>query len=332
MADDTQLLMYRNEDGGVEVQVLLEPGQETVWLTQAQMAELFQVDRTVITKHISNIIEAGELDEEANVQRLHIKNKTVRPTKIYNLDMILAVGYRVNTHRGVQFRVWATKVLGEFIVKGYVMDNERLANGPKNYFEELLERVRSIRTSEANFYEKVKSIFSTSMDYSGGTEVAREFFATIQNKFHYAIHGRTAAELKYDRADSAKENMGLTVWKGEVITAQDAQVAKNYLTALEVKRLELLVEQFLSFAELQAVEQRPMYMSDWHRKLNQFLTLNDKQILAGKGQVSADAATDKVRAELAAYKNRLNKPIPDDSLSKEDMIKALEKVSRPLNS
>src|SRR5688572_24724636 len=247
MTNNNDLLLYRTEDGQTKLEVKLEG--ETVWLTQAQMSELFQRERTVIAKHIKSIYQSGELDEESTcAKNAHVGSTGQRyETAYYNLDVIIAVGYRVNSHRGTQFRIWATQQLREYITKGFVMNDERLSGGRTNYFDELVERVRRIRTSEANFYEKVKGIFATSIDYDTRTDYAHTFYATVQNKFHYAITGYTAAEIIAGRVDSNKRNMGLTQWKGDVITAAESRVAKNYLEELELKRLELLVEQFLSF-------------------------------------------------------------------------------------
>ena len=229
---------------------------------------------------------------------------------LYNLDAIISVGYRINSLRGTQFRIWATQKLKEYIIKGFVMDDERLAEGrvKKTYFEEWEERIRRIRTSEANFYQKVRDVFSTSADYNHKTDYAKLFYSTVQNKFHYAITGLTAAEIVSARINSQKENMGLTNWKGEIITREQARIAKNYLEELELKRLNLLVEQFLSFAELQSVEQRVMYMKDWIHKLDNFLVLNEKEILQNAGNVSHLEMEKKVREELEKHnKKRLKK-------------------------
>ncbi len=307
LPDNGQILLYQTQDSKTEIQVILKG--ETVWLTQAQMAELFQRDQSVISKHIKNIFNEGELEEKSNMHFLHIANSD-KPVTSYNLDVIISVGYRVKSHRGTQFRIWATRQLREYIVKGFVMNDSRLADGQTNYFDELLERVRRIRTSERNFYEKVTDIFTTSIDYDPKTDYAKKFYATVQNKFHYAIHGHTAAELITKRIDSSKLNMGLTNWKGEIITGQDAKIAKNYLEELELKRLELLVEQFLSFAELRSVEKAPMYMATWIKKLDDFLILNEKQILRDAGTVSHKDMEKKVRDELKKYNegDRLNLP------------------------
>jgi hypothetical protein len=306
MSNQSQILLYRAEDGKTQIQVKLQG--ETVWLTQAQMAELFQKNVRTINEHIKNIFKEGELEENSVIRNFRIAAADGKQydTNFYNLDVIISVGYRVKSHRGTQFRIWATQRLREYIVKGFVMDDQRLAGGVTNYFDELVERVRRIRTSEHNFYEKVRDIFATSIDYDPKTDYAQQFYATVQNKFHYAIHGHTAAELIAKRIDSGKEFMGLTSWSGKIITSKDAKIAKNYLEELELKRLELLVEQFLSFAELRSVERKPMYMNDWLNKLDEFLVLNEKEILQHAGKVSHKEMEAKVRAELEKYSRRLN--------------------------
>jgi len=247
---NNQIIIYNTEDGETKIEVKMK--NETVWLSQKQMAELFQKDRKTITEHISNVFIEGELAENSvcrKFQHTALDGKAYE-VKFYNLDVIISVGYRVKSHRGTQFRIWATQKLREYIVKGFVMDDERLAEGRvhKTYFEEWEERIRKIRTSEANFYQKVRDVFATSVDYNPKLDYAKRFFATVQNKFHFAITGLTAAEIVSARVDCQKENMGLTNWKGEIITREQAEIAKNYLEELELKRLNLLVEQFLSFA------------------------------------------------------------------------------------
>ncbi|MFA5996054.1 MAG: virulence RhuM family protein [Patescibacteria group bacterium] len=304
--NNNQIIIYNTIDGQTKITVRLE--HETVWLSQKQMAELFDKDRKTITEHIQNVFKEGELAENSVCRKLQHtasdgKNYTVT---FYNLDVIISVGYRVHSLQGTQFRIWATQKLKEYIIKGFVMDDERLAEGrvAKGYFEELEERIRKIRTSERNFYQKVTDIFATSADYNPKTDYAQKFFAVVQNKFHFAITGLTAAEIVSSRVDSTKVNMGLTNWKGEVITRDQAEIAKNYLEELELKRLNLLVEQFLSFAELQSVEQRVMYMKNWLQKLDGFLILNDKEILGGSGNVSHKKMEQKVRKELALFNQK----------------------------
>jgi len=302
--ENNKIIIYSTEDKETKIEVKLE--NETVWLTLAQMAKLFDKAKSTINEHVLNIYREGELEKDLTIKKIGNPDFLEKPTYYYNLDMIISVGYRVNSLRGIQFRIWATQKLKEYIVKGFVMDDDRLAEGgvKKTYFKEWEERVRKIRTSEANFYQKVKDVFATSVDYNTKTDYARKFFATVQNKFHFAITGLTAAEIISDRVDSKKENMGLTNWKGEIITREQAQIAKNYLEELELKRLNLLVEQFLSFAELQSVEQRVMYMKDWIVKLDGFLELNEKEILDSLGGVSHKEMEQKVRKELENYNRK----------------------------
>jgi hypothetical protein len=300
----SQLILYQTEDGQTQIQVVMQ--EDTVWLTQKEMAELFQRDKSVISRHIQNIFKEGELPPEATVAKIATvqqegERMITREVEYYNLDVIISVGYRVKSHRGTQFRIWATGTLREYLVKGFVLNDARLEGSERNYFDELVERVRRIRTSEQQFYRKVLDIFATSIDYDPKAAQAQEFFATVQNKFHYAIHGRTAAELIAERVNSQSPAMGLTNWSGQVVTAKEARIAKNYLQELELKRLNLLVEQFLAYAELQAVEQRPMYMQQWVHKLDDFLRFNEKAVLQGKGKVSRQDMEAKVREELQRY-------------------------------
>ncbi len=307
--NNNQIIIYNTEDGKTKIEVTTS--DETVWLSQKQMAELFDKDRKTITEHIQNVFKEGELAENSVCRKFQHTAEDGKKYNInfYNLDVIISVGYRVKSLRGTQFRIWATQKLREYIIKGFVMDDERLENGnvPKGYFQEWEERIRKIRTSERNFYLKVTDVFATSADYNPRAEYAKNFFATVQNKFHYAITGLTAAEIIAKRVDSQKENLGLTNWKGEIITREQAQIAKNYLEELELKRLNLLVEQFLSFAELQSVEQRVMYMKDWVLKLDSFLILNDKKILENAGRVSHLEMEEIVRKQLKNYNEKNQK-------------------------
>lgn len=301
---DNQIIIYNTEDGQTKIDVRLE--NDTVWLTQDQMAELFDKSKSTINEHIQNIYIENELTLEQTMRKFgnsEFSTKTTKPTNYYNLDVIISVGYRVSSFRGTQFRIWATQRLKEYIVKGFTMDDERLSEGntARGYFEEFEDRIRKIRTSEKNFYQKVRDVFATSADYNPKLEYAKQFFAMVQNKFHYAITGLTATEIVVNRSDSKKKNMGLTNWKGEVITREQVEVAKNYLEELELKRLNLLVEQFLSFAELQSVEKRVMYMNDWIQKLDAFLVLNDKEILDNSGKISRKDMEQKVRKELERF-------------------------------
>ena len=304
--DNNKIIIYNTEDGQTKIDVHLE--NETVWLSQKQMGELFGCTLENVIFHLRNIYDSGELAEIPTTKDYLVVQKegnrsVKREIHGYNLDAIISVGYRVNSIRGTQFRIWATQKLKEYIVKGFVMDDERLANGGvrKTYFDEWEERIRKIRTSEANFYQKVRDVFATSVDYNPKLDYAKQFFSTVQNKFHYAITGLTASEIVVKRISNQKANMGLTNWKGEVITRDQAEIAKNYLEELELKRLNLLVEHFLSFAELQSVERRVMYMKDWIQKLDSFLILNDKEILNNSGSISRKDMEKKVRGELERY-------------------------------
>jgi hypothetical protein len=304
-----KIILYNTEDGQTKIDVQLE--NETVWLSQKQMAELFDKDVRTISEHIINIYKEGELEKKLSIQAKS-GNSGIglsKPIKYYNLDVIISVGYRVKSLRGTQFRIWATQKLREYIIKGFAMDDERLAEGQvkKSYFDEWEERIRKIRTSEANFYQKVRDVFATSVDYNPKTDYARKFFAAVQNKFHFAITGLTATEIVVNRIDNKKNNLGLTNWKGKIITRKDAQIAKNYLQELELKRLNLLVEQFLSFAELQSVEQRVMHMKDWIIKLDGFLLLNDKAILQNARNLSRLEMEKVVRIELQKFNENTKK-------------------------
>jgi len=321
MENQSEILFYKTEDGKTNIQVRLN--EDTVWLTQEQMAELFQRERTVITKHIANVFTEGELAEESNVQKMHIPNSD-KPIKYYNLNVIISVGYRVKSPRGTQFRIWATQRLKEYIVKGFTLDDERLKQGGKNarYFQELLQRIRDIRSSERNFYQQVTDIYATSIDYNPKNELTHKFFATVQNKMHFAVHGQTAAELINSRADSTKPLMGLVNFKGDYITAQDVRIAKNYLTEKELNQLNLIVSLYLDFAELQASNERPMKMAEWIAKLDQFLALSEKELLQNAGKVSAEEAAEKAIDEFEKYRSeRIKNHISDFDKA----IKELEK-------
>jgi len=299
----TELLIYASPDGKTRIDVRLQ--DETVWLSQAQMSELFQTTKQNISLHIKNVFDESELQENSVVKEY----LTTAPdgkrylTKFYNLDVIISVGYRVRSHRGTQFRIWATQRLREYIIKGFALDDERLKDGGvrNDYFDELIQRVREIRTSERNFYRKITDIYATSYDYDQHAEETHRFFATVQNKFHWAIHGHTAAELIAERADARKPNMGLTSWRGDRIKKADVTVAKNYLTADELTMLNLIVDQYLSFAELQARQRKPMYMGDWERKLNGFLTLNEREILSHAGKISSHLSEEIAHGEFEKF-------------------------------
>lgn len=307
--NENAIIIYSTEDGAMKLEVKLE--NETVWLSQKQMAELFNCSTDNISLHLKNVFKEAELSEREVVEESSVTAADGKRymVKHYNLDAIISVGYRINSLRGTQFRIWATQKLREYIIKGFVLDDARLAGGkaPKSYFQELEERIRSIRTSEANFYQKIRDIFATSVDYSPKVDYAKKFFAVVQNKFHYAITGLTASEIVHSRINSDKKNMGLTNWTGEIITREQAEVAKNYLEELELKRLNLLVEQFLSYAELQSVRHKLMYMKNWIEKLDAFLIFNEVDVLNNSGSVSHDDIEEKVRLELAKYNQKLIK-------------------------
>jgi len=309
MKENTEILLYQTEDGQTKVEVRLE--SETVWLTQSQMVELFQTTKQNISLHIRNIFREGELQEVSVVKyslTTAFDGKKYN-TKYFNLDVIISVGYRVKSHRGTQFRIWATQQLKEFLIKGFVLDDARLKEvGQTNqYFDELFERIRDIRSSEKIFYAKIKDIYATSIDYSPNSEQAQLFFASVQNKMHWAIHGQTAAEVIYKRANADSPNMGLTSWKNSPvgkIRKTDVTVAKNYLSQDELAELNLIVDQYLSFAELQARNRKPMYMKDWEKKLHDFLTLNEKQILLDAGRISHQLALDLAEKEFEKFNKK----------------------------
>ncbi len=322
----TEFLLYKTSNEDIKLEVLLQ--DETIWLTQKQMSELFDKERSVITKHIKNIFKEGELEEKSNVQNLHIANSD-KPVKFYNLDVIISVGYRVKSIQGTRFRQWATARLKEYIVKGFTMDDERLKNPNqpfgKDYFDEQLERIRDIRSSERRLYQKITDIYAQcSADYDVSAEITKEFFATVQNKLHWAIVGETAAEIIHNRVDSTKENMGLTSWKNAPkgkIRKTDVRIAKNYLLEDELNFFNRIVNMYLEFAELQAKKKNVMYMKDWIPKLDAFIELNEYGILKHKGKISHNVAVVLAYEEFEKYR------IVQDRLFESDfdkMIKELE--------
>lgn len=308
MNDKGNIILYTTPDGEAKIEVTLQ--DETVWLTLDQMAELFQRNKSTISRHIKNIFEIGELNADSTVAffatvQTEGKRKVERNLAFYNLDMIISVGYRVNSYRGVQFRQWATMVLKEYIKKGFVLNDELLKNGGRgNYFDELLARIRDIRSSEKIFYRKVLEIYALSIDYDPRVEITKQFFATVQNKMHYAVHGHTAAEIIYDRANAAKDFMGLTTWTGMMPKRTDAEYAKNYLNEEEIDTLNRIVNLYIDYAELRAKDHKPMYMHDWIQKLDDFLRLSDKEILSHAGSISAKLAKEKADAEYDKFKER----------------------------
>ena len=306
--DKGQFLLYQTPDGDSQIEVKLQ--NDTVWLSLDQMAELFQRNKSTISRHIKNVLEDGELQEEATIANFAtVQNEGTRKVErviaYYNLDMIISVGYRVHSYRGVQFRIWATKVLKEYIVKGFAMNDDLLKRaGGGNYFDELLARIRDIRSSEKVFYRKVLEIYALSIDYDPRVEMTQKFFKTVQNKMHYSVHGHTAAEIIYERADAEKDFMGLTTWSGAMPSKPEAEIAKNYLTHEEIKSLNRIVSLYLDFAEMQAEEHRPMYMKDWINIFDDFLRISRKDILTHAGKISTKLAKEKADQEYDKFKER----------------------------
>jgi hypothetical protein len=298
-----QFLVYRAPDGRIKIDVRL--AGETAWLTQAQMAELFQTTVPNVSMHLRNVFAEGELPADSVIKEFLTTAADGKnyPTKYYNLDAIISVGYRVKSAVATRFRIWATQKLREFIVKGFVLDDERLKNPdqPFDYFEELLRRIQDIRTSERRFYQKITDIYATSIDYDPTQPESIEFFQTVQNKMHWAITGQTAAEIIHQRADATKPHMGLTNWRGAKVRKQDVSIAKNYLNEPELAALNNLVEQYLIFAEGQAMRRTPMHMSDWIAKLHGFLTLNERAILNHAGKISHELAKERAEAEYGKF-------------------------------
>ena len=307
MTDPQQFLIYQSEDGSTRIDVMLEA--ETLWLNQKQLTELFGKAKGTVSEHIKHIFEDGELTPAATVRLFRTVQSeggrdVTREVEYYNLDMVLALGFRVRSPVGVRFRQWANDKLREYIVKGFVLDDARLKNPGKgrDYFDELTHRLQDIRTSERRFYQKITDIYATSVDYDSHHPLTQEFFATVQNKVHFAIHGQTAAELIATRADSSQPNMGLTTWEGARIRKADVSVAKNYLNVEELRALNNLAEQYLIFAEGQAARRIAMTMQDWISKLEGFLTLNDREILQGAGKVSAELAKYHAEQEFGKFR------------------------------
>lgn len=319
MNQHSPLLIYTTKDGSTKVDVTFD--KDTVWLSKAQMAELFQRDRSVISRHIKNVFLEGELPEAGNVQNMHIANSD-KPVDFYSLDVIISVGYRVKSQRGVQFRIWATNILKEYMKKGFAMDDERLKElGGGGYFKELLERIRDIRASEKVFYRQVLEIYATSIDYDPKDEISIEFFKKVQNKIHYAIHGETAAEVIYHRADAEKEFMGVMSFSGNQPTLKEAKIAKNYLAEKELRAMGQLVSGYLDFAERQAEREQVMTMKDWSMHLDNILTMSGEKLLNGNGSISHEQAMKRVEDEYKKYKAHTLSEVERDYL---DSIHVLE--------
>jgi hypothetical protein len=329
---DSQLLLYHTEDGHTRIEVQLKG--ETVWLSLNQMATLFQRDKSVISKHIRNVFDEGELSPDSTVAKFATVqtegNRSVsREIEFYNLDVIISIGYRVKSHRGTQFRIWATQQLKEYIIKGFALDDQRLKNaGGGNYFKELLARIRDIRTSEKVFWRQVLDIYATSIDYDPSEEITKRFFSTVQNKMHWAAHGKTAAEIIAERADASLPYMGLTSWAGEKPRKNDVAIAKNYLKQEELDALNKIVTAYLDFAEVQALNQHPLYMIDWIAKLDDFLKLSERQILKHAGKISHGTAIQRAETEYLKYQETQSSQL--SQVEKDFLIEAkkIEKIKQ----
>lgn len=312
---DNNIIIYEDKNGTTKINVKFL--DEDVWLTQNQLADIYQTTQQNISSHINEIYKDKELlDISTNKKFLLVQKEGKRNVKRnidhYNLDMIIALGYRVQSDIAVRFRIWATGRLHEYIQKGYAMDDERLKLGGNRYFKELLQRIRDIRSSERNFYQQVTDIYATSIDYNPNSDITKAFYATVQNKMHYAVHEHTAAELIYDRVDNEKPYVGMNNFSGDYVTKEDVKIAKNYLSEIELQRLNLLVSQFLDFAELQALEQKAMKMTDWVNELDNQILLNRRKVLEGKGKISHDEAILKAEKEFNIYRERELKELKSD--------------------
>jgi hypothetical protein len=329
----SEIMLYQTEDGRTRIEVRLEG--DTVWMSQAGMVELYQTTKQNVSLHIRNILEEGELARGATVkQYLTVQTEGGRQIRrsleIYNLDMILAIGYRVRSHRGVQFRRWATERLREYLVKGFTMNDERLKDGLNlgaDYFDELLERIRDIRASEKRFYQKIRDLYALSIDYEPKAEETQEFFSIVQNKLHWAIAGKTAAEIISERADASKPNMGLTSWNGTKVRSTDVTVAKNYLAADEISGLNRIVVMYLDYAEDQARRRHPLYMQDWRAKLDAFLKFNEREILEHAGKVSMEVARTLAIDEYEKFnRRRLAEEAQQEALQEDGFEKAAKLI------
>ncbi len=324
-SNEEKILIYKTEDNAVKIDVRMM--EDTVWLTLDQMSELFDKAKSTISEHVQNIFKEGELIEELSVRKFGNSEFSTKPTNFYNLDVIISVGYRVKSLRGTQFRQWATKRLNEYICKGFTMDDARLKElGGGGYFYELLERIRDIRASEKVFYRQVLDIYATSVDYDPKAKVSTDFFKKVQNKIHYAVHGQTAAEVIYDRADAEKEFMGLMTFKGDKPTLKEVEVAKNYLNEQEIQDMNMLVSGYLDFAERKARREEYMTMKDWSDYLDKVLTMNGDKLLSDGGKISHEKAIKKAHSEYKKYQAKTLSNVEKDFL---DSIRALkEKAER----
>lgn len=324
----SELILYQTEDGKTRIEVKLQ--DETVWLSQKLMAELFQSTKQNISLHLKNVFDEGELPEKRVVKEYlttAADGKNYR-AKCYNLEAIVAVGYRVKSHRGTQFRKWATERLNEYLVKGFTMDDKRLKEGKNigsDYFDEMLERIRDIRSSEKRFYQKIRDIYKLAVDYDTDAKETLEFFSIVQNKLHFAVSGKTAAEIISERADASKPNMGLTSWKGAKVRKGDVTIAKNYLNREEIEHLNRIVEMYLNYAEDHAKRRRQVFMRDWREKLDAFLQFNERDILTNAGKVTKEIA-DRLALEQyeTFYSNRLSTEARDEALTDDEELKKIE--------
>ncbi|MGM9478791.1 virulence RhuM family protein [Pedobacter sp. GSP4] len=328
MMENTKIIIYQTEDGITKIETRLE--DETVWLTIEQMAELFQKSRSTVNEHILNIYNENELTSEDSMRKIGNSDFSTKPTNYYNLDVIISVGYRVKSLQGTKFRQWATARLREYIVKGFTMNDDVLKQGSGgNYFEELLTRIRDIRSSEKIFWRKVLDIYATSIDYDPRLEISIQFFQTVQNKMHWAAHGHTAAEIIYQRIDSQKPNLGLTNIKGIKPTKQETEIAKNYLNEDELNVLNRMVTAYLEVAELQALNRKPMYMKDWIERLDDFVKMTGNDVLKNKGTVSHQQALKKASEEYEKYKEKTKNEL---SIVEKDFIKQIELTAKELGN
>ncbi len=323
-----QFLIYQTEDGRIKIETHFE--NETIWLSIEQIGELYGKARSTINEHIVNIYKEGELEKEGSIRKIGISDFSTKPTNFYNLDVIISVGYRVKSHRGVHFRKWATALIKEYLIKGFAMNDDLLKHASGgNYFDELLSRIRDIRSSEKVFWRKVLDIYATSIDYDSKTDLSILFFKTVQNKMHWASHGETAAETIYNRVDANREFMGLTNFQGEIPTKKETEIAKNYLSENELDILNRMVNAYLDIAEIQALDRVPMYMKDWLLQLDNFLKLTNKNILTHTGSISRSQALDKAHSEYTKYREKIKNRITS---VERDFIKQLEQKTEELKS
>ena len=327
----SEILLYEAQDEGFRMEVKTDG--ETVWLSQQQMAELFGKARSTINEHIRNIFKEGELQEERVLRKFGNPEFALKPTNFYNLDVVISVGYRVKSLRGTQFRIWATERLREFLIKGFTLDDQRLKEaGGGRYFEELLQRIRDIRSSEKAFWRKVLDIFATSIDYAPDTEISKEFFAKVQNQLHWAAHGHTAAEIIHHRADASLPNMGVTNFPGGKLLKRDTEIAKNYLTEEELNLLNRIVTAYLELAEIQAMNRVPMTMQDWVERLHQSLSMTGRDLLTHAGQISRDQALEKAHEEYEKLRTaQISEPSEAEKhfiANTEKQLKAIEKKGK----